>query len=70
MSYVVTGRLYALCDVTVRYTLRCVRCDAIAAQEMRIRGGQDVAWGEMPSGWHVVDGYPFCPDHTVQVSDT
>jgi hypothetical protein len=68
MTYVVAGKLYTLCGVTLRYTLACWRCTEVNVQDVRLPAGREVPLGTLPPGWQVVEGKPICPQHSVQVS--
>lgn len=68
MPYLVAGRMYAMCGVSICYTIQCMSCAATArTREMMTFPGMEVEWPMLPERWHILDGKPYCPQHAVVV---
>lgn len=61
------GVMYAGCHVVVTYAFQCARCETGEVQTYSYMAGEMVMWVVLPQGWHVVDGKPYCPQHTLEI---
>ena len=53
------------------YHFHCKACGAESDVDLRLQAGDPILPPQhyLPAGWHIFDGHPVCPRHTMVLED-